>query len=40
MGDDLTPAQICAEIGHDWVTVYDDDDEIIGKHCTRCDANS
>lgn len=39
MGD-LTPAQICAEIGHDWVTEYDDDGNIVGKLCTRCDATS
>lgn len=33
-----TPAQVCREIGHDWITVYDEDGEPVGKFCQRCNA--
>jgi hypothetical protein len=31
-----TPAEVCQEVGHDWVEHYNDEREIVGRICVRC----
>ena len=36
---EIPPAQVCREIGHDWVSEYDAEGQITGRVCSRCGAS-